>query len=91
MNSVSRATSLCGERSGPPAPAPWSPRKRAWLFTYGLNHAQQRGLTFVEPGTPVYEGMIVGAHARDSDLAVNVCKRKEMTNMRASRPTSPSS
>ena len=54
------------------------------VVTYGLNHAQQRGLTFVEPGTPVYEGMIVGAHARDSDLAVNVCKRKEMTNMRAS-------
>ena len=54
------------------------------VVTYGLNHAQQRGLTFVEPGTPVYEGMIVGAHARDSDLAVNICKRKEMTNMRAS-------
>ncbi len=54
------------------------------VVTYGLSHAQQRGLTFVEPGTPVYEGMIVGAHARDSDLAVNVCKRKEMTNMRAS-------
>ena len=52
--------------------------------TYGLNNAQQRGLTFVEPGTAVYEGMVVGAHARDSDLAVNVCKKKKMTNVRAS-------
>ena len=52
--------------------------------TYGLNNAQQRGITFVEPGTPVYEGMVVGAHARNSDLVVNVCKEKKMTNVRAS-------
>ncbi len=52
--------------------------------TYGLNNAQQRGLTFVEPGTSVYEGMVVGAHSRDSDLAVNVCKKKKMTNVRSS-------
>jgi GTP-binding protein len=52
--------------------------------TYGLNNAQERGLTFVEPGTAVYEGMIVGAHARDSDLVVNVCKEKKQTNIRAS-------
>ena len=52
--------------------------------TYGLNNAQQRGITFVEPGTPVYEGMVVGAHARNSDLVVNVCKEKKMTNIRAS-------
>ena len=52
--------------------------------TYGLNNAQERGLTFVEPGTPVYEGMVVGVHARDSDLVVNVCKEKKMTNVRAS-------
>ena len=53
-------------------------------FTYGLNNAQQRGLTFIEPGMPVYEGMIVGAHARDDDLVVNVCKEKKLTNVRAS-------
>ena len=53
-------------------------------MTYGLNNAQQRGITFVEPGTPVYEGMVVGAHARNSDLVVNVCKEKKMTNVRAS-------
>jgi GTP-binding protein len=53
-------------------------------LTFGLNNAQQRGSTFVEPGTEVYEGMIVGACARDDDLVVNVCKEKKQTNMRAS-------
>lgn len=52
--------------------------------TYGLNNAQQRGMTFVEPGMQVYEGMIVGAHARGNDLVVNVCKEKKLTNVRAS-------
>jgi GTP-binding protein len=52
--------------------------------TYGLNNAQRRGLTFIEAGTPVYKGMIVGVHARDNDLIVNVCKEKKLTNMRAS-------
>ena len=51
---------------------------------YGLNNAQQRGLTFIEPGTLVYEGMIVGLHARYNDLVVNVCKEKKQTNVRAS-------
>ena len=52
--------------------------------TYGLSNAQQRGATFVEPGVPIYEGMIVGVHSRDNDLVVNVCKEKKLTNMRAS-------
>jgi GTP-binding protein len=52
--------------------------------TYGLNNAQGRGQTFIEPGTPVYEGMIVGLNARPDDLAVNVCKEKKMTNVRSS-------
>lgn len=52
--------------------------------TYGLNNAQQRGLTFIEPGTSVYEGMIVGLHSRYNDLVVNVCKEKKQTNVRAS-------
>ena len=52
--------------------------------TYGLSNAQQRGMTFVEPGMPIYEGMIVGVHARDSDLVVNVCKEKKLTNIRSS-------
>jgi GTP-binding protein len=52
--------------------------------TYGLNNAQERGETFIEPGTPVYEGMIVGMHSRGNDLSVNVCKEKKQTNIRAS-------
>ena len=51
--------------------------------TYGLNNAQQRGQTFIDPGTEVYEGMVVGMHARDNDLVVNVCKQKKLTNVRA--------
>jgi GTP-binding protein len=53
-------------------------------LTFGLNNAQQRGRTFIDPGTPVYEGMIVGVQARDNDLVVNVCKEKKQTNMRSS-------
>jgi len=52
--------------------------------TYGLNNAQQRGDTFIEPGTPVYEGMIVGLNARPMDMVVNVCKEKQKTNIRSS-------
>ena len=52
--------------------------------TYGLNNAQQRGMTFVEASVPIYEGMVVGVHARDTDLTVNVCKEKKLSNMRAS-------
>lgn len=52
--------------------------------TYGLNNAQQRGDTFIEPGTPVYEGMIVGLNTRPMDMVVNVCKEKQKTNIRSS-------
>lgn len=52
--------------------------------TYGLNNAQGRGLTFVEPGTQVYEGMIVGLNSRSQDIPVNVCKEKKKTNIRSS-------
>jgi GTP-binding protein len=52
--------------------------------TYGLNNAQERGITFIEPGTQVYEGMIVGMNSRGNDLAVNVCKEKKQTNVRSS-------
>jgi len=50
----------------------------------GLCNSQERGITFIEPGTSVYEGMIVGLHARLQDIAVNVCKEKKLTNMRSS-------
>ena len=52
--------------------------------TYGMLQVEDRGVLFIEPGTKVYEGMIVGMNNRDKDLEVNVCKRKQMTNMRAS-------
>ena len=52
--------------------------------TYGLLNAQGRGDTFIEPGTPVYTGMIVGMHSREDDIAINVCKEKKLTNMRSS-------
>ena len=52
--------------------------------TYGLYNAQERGTLFIIPGTKVYEGMIVGENARYDDLVVNVCKKKHVTNMRAS-------
>ena len=51
--------------------------------TYGLYNAQGRGVLFVEPGTPVYAGMVVGYSPKQEDIAVNVCKRKHVTNMRA--------
>jgi GTP-binding protein len=53
-------------------------------LSHGLANAQERGVTFIEPQTPVYEGMIVGQHPRQGDLPVNVCRAKKLTNMRAS-------
>ncbi len=52
--------------------------------TYGLLQAEERGTLFITPGTRVYAGMIVGMNSRERDLEVNVCKRKHLTNMRAS-------
>lgn len=50
--------------------------------TYALHAAQERGQMFITPGTEVYEGMIVGQHIRESDLEVNVCKKKHLTSIR---------
>ncbi len=52
--------------------------------SYGLYNAQERGVLFVSPGDKVYEGMVVGSNAKPMDIDVNVCKRKQATNMRAS-------
>ena len=52
--------------------------------TYGLFNAQERGTLFIGAGVPVYGGMIIGVSPRSEDMTVNVCKRKQMTNMRAS-------
>jgi len=51
---------------------------------YAIEHAQDRGEMFVEPGERVYEGMIVGENAREEDMDVNIVKEKKLTNMRAS-------
>lgn len=51
---------------------------------FALFNLQERGRLFIEPQTPCYEGMIVGIHARDNDLVVNVTKEKQLTNVRAS-------
>lgn len=52
--------------------------------SYGLFNAQDRGSLFIGPGTPVYAGMVVGICSRNEDMTVNVCKKKQLTNMRAS-------
>ena len=52
--------------------------------TYGLLNAQRRGDTFIDPGTPVYEGMVVGSRRQEGDIEINVCKEKKLTNMRSS-------
>jgi len=50
---------------------------------YGLNIAQGRGSTFIEPGKDVYAGMVIGENAKDEDIDINVCKGKQLTNMRS--------
>jgi GTP-binding protein len=52
---------------------------------YSLKSAEERGVLFVGPGVEVYEGMVVGENARGLDIPINVCKKKHLTNMRASR------
>ena len=53
-------------------------------ITYGLFNAQERGALFIGPGVPVYAGMVVGVSPKQEDITVNVCKKKQLTNMRAS-------
>ena len=52
--------------------------------SFGLKNAEERGTLFIVPGTAVYEGMVVGENSRPVDIAVNVAKRKHLTNMRES-------
>ena len=53
-------------------------------ITYGLFNAQERGVLFIGPGVPVYAGMIIGVCPRSEDMSVNICKKKQLTNTRAS-------
>lgn len=50
---------------------------------YGLYNAQERGTLFIGPGVKVYSGMVVGEHAKSTDIEVNICKRKQLTNIRS--------
>jgi len=50
---------------------------------YGMYNAQERGTLFIDPGVEVYEGMVIGVSPKPEDMVVNVCKKKQMTNMRA--------
>ncbi|MFF2482858.1 translational GTPase TypA [Paenibacillus sp. NPDC058071] len=50
---------------------------------YGMMGVEDRGIQFVEPGTEIYEGMIVGEHTRDNDIIVNICKEKQLNNIRS--------
>ena len=50
---------------------------------YGILSVEERGILFVTPGAEVYEGMIVGEHNRDSDIVVNICKVKQLNNIRS--------
>ena len=58
--------------------------EQGMVTAYALDNLQQRGVLFIEPGEKVYEGMVVGEHSRENDLAINPCKQKKLTNMRAS-------
>lgn len=50
---------------------------------YGILSIEDRGILFLEPATEIYEGMIVGEHTRDNDIVVNICKEKQLTNVRS--------
>src|SRR5262249_41105166 len=53
-------------------------------LTYGLNVVWERGTAFIDAGTPVYEGMIIGLNTRKDDIEINVTKEKKQTNIRSS-------
>lgn len=59
----------------------WEPGEATF---YGIEQVEDRGTMFITPGVTVYEGMIVGLHSREKDLDINVCKKKQLTNMRSS-------
>jgi len=73
----------CGEIPGRSTGALIADR-RGKSNAYAIFHLQPRGEIFIDPGTEVYEGMVVGENAREDDMGVNVTKEKKLTNMRAS-------
>lgn len=57
-------------------------REAGEATTYGIRNAEERGILFIEPGTQVYEGMVIGENAKPEDLTINICKKRQVTNMR---------
>jgi GTP-binding protein len=53
-------------------------------YAYAIDHLQDRGKFFIEPQDQVYAGQVIGEHVHDIDLVINVCKAKQLTNVRAS-------
>jgi GTP-binding protein len=74
-----------------PDPGEWKERDQGSLMAhetgqsnmYGLRNVQDRGIMFIGPGIEVYKGQVVGQHTRQGDLAVNICKAKQLSNMRS--------
>ena len=74
-----------GRATSPTGPAArWWPTATGKTTAYAIDHLQPRGILFLGPGEPVYEGQVVGENARDNDLDVNITKEKKLTNVRAS-------
>jgi GTP-binding protein len=59
--------------------------ERGSATAFALRNAEERGTLFIEPGTEVYEGMVIGQHQRPGDLVINIAKKKQLTNIRAAR------
>ena len=59
--------------------------ERGTATAYAIRNAEDRGILFIDPGTAVYEGMVIGQHQRPGDLVVNIAKKKQLTNVRAAR------
>ena len=59
--------------------------ERGTATAFSIRNAEERGILFIDPGTEVYEGMVIGQHQRPGDLVVNIAKKKQLTNVRAAR------
>jgi GTP-binding protein len=59
--------------------------ERGTATAYAIRNAEDRGMLFIDPGTEVYEGMVIGQHQRPGDLVINIAKKKQLTNVRAAR------
>ena len=84
LNTLLTATDLTREISPTARTGSLIAYETGETITYGLFNAQERGILFVGPGEKVYQGMVVGENPKGDDIEINVCKRKQLTNTRAS-------